>query len=81
MRWDQSRNRFWRPGGAKNPPTLVAFEEPENGIHPARIELIARFLETRKSVGNTQFIVTTHSPILTDLLPSEALLVCRRRDG
>ncbi len=65
-------------GGAKEPPTMVAFEEPENGIHPRRIELIARFLETRTSVGYTQFIVTTHSSILPDLLPEQALFVCRR---
>ena len=68
-------------GGAKEPPTLVAFEEPENGIHPRRIELIARFLETRTSVGDTQFIVTTHSAILPDLLSDQALFVCRRQDG
>lgn len=68
-------------GGAKQPPTLVALEEPENGVHPRRIELIARFLETRAGVGATQFVVTTHSPILPDLLPDEALFLCRRRDG
>jgi predicted ATPase len=66
-------------GAAKDPPTLVAFEEPENGIHPRRIELIARFLETRTSLGTTQYVVTTHSPILPDLLANESLFVCRRR--
>lgn len=66
-------------GGAKEPPTLVAFEEPENGIHPRRLELIARFLETKTEGGRTQFIVTTHSPILPDLLPDSALFVCRRK--
>lgn len=68
-------------GGAKEPPTLVAFEEPENGIHPRRIELIAKFLETRTSTGRTQFLVTTHSPTMADLLPDEALFVCNRKDG
>lgn len=68
-------------GGAKEAPTLVAFEEPENGIHPRRIQLVAKFLETRASVGETQFVVTTHSPILPDLLPNEALFVCRRVEG
>lgn len=68
-------------GAAKDPPTMVAFEEPENGIHPRRIELIARFLETRTSLGNTQYIVTTHSPILPDLLPNDSLFVCRRREA
>lgn len=68
-------------GGAKEAPTLVAFEEPENGIHPRRIQLVAKFLETRSSVGETQFVVTTHSPILPDMLPNEALFVCRRVAG
>jgi predicted ATPase len=68
-------------GGAKEAPTLVAFEEPENGIHPRRIQLVAKFLETRSTVGETQFIVTTHSPLLPDLLPNESLFVCRRREG
>ena len=65
-------------GGAKEPPTLIAFEEPENGVHPRRIELIGRFLETRSREGKTQFIVTTHSPALLDELPNEALFVCGR---
>ena len=68
-------------GGAKEPPTLVAFEEPENGIHPRRIELIARFLESRTDDGQTQFIVTTHSPILADQVPPKSLFACRRVEG
>ena len=68
-------------GAAKDPPTLVAFEEPENGIHPRRIELIARFLESQTDLGATQYLVTTHSPILPDLLPDESLFVCRRYGG
>lgn len=68
-------------GGAREAPTLVAFEEPENGIHPRRIQFVAKFLETRSTVGETQFIVTTHSPLLADLLPNDTLFVCRRRDN
>lgn len=63
---------------ASEPSTLIAFEEPENGIHPRRIRLLAEFLKTRTRMGGTQFIVTTHSPLLADLLPPEALLVCGR---
>ncbi len=61
--------------GAKEPPSLVGFEEPENGIHPRRIELIAELLKTRAALGQTQYIVTTHSPILPDLIPDESLFV------
>ena len=61
--------------GAKEPPTLVGFEEPENGIHPARLALIAELLKTRALRGHTQYIVTTHSPILPNLIPDESLFV------
>ena len=61
-------------------PALVGFEEPENGVHPRRIQLIAELLKTRASSGETQYIVTTHSPILPDLLPDESLFVARRNE-
>lgn len=67
--------------GAKEAPSLVGFEEPENGIHPRRIELIAELLKTRATIGVTQYIVTTHSPILPDLIPDESLYVVRRTDA
>jgi predicted ATPase len=61
------------------PPTLVAFEEPENGIHPRRIRLLAEFfLNQSHPESETQFIVTTHSALLPDLLPGDALFVCKR---
>lgn len=68
-------------GGAKEPPALIGFEEPENGIHPRRIRDIAKILEGRASSGNTQLIVTTHSPILPDHIADESLYVCRKRHG
>ena len=59
-------------------PSLVGFEEPENGVHPRRIRLIAELLRTRASLGGTQYVVTTHSPVLPDLLPDDSLLAVRR---
>jgi predicted ATPase len=46
--------------------SLVAFEEPENGVHPRRIELIARMLVAVgiEAPQAKQIVVTTHSPIL-----------------
>ena len=41
--------------------SLIAFEEPENGVHPRRIELIARLLISLSSREH-QVIVTTNSP-------------------
>lgn len=59
-------------GGVKEPPALLGFEEPENGIHPDRLDLIALLLKNLTS-NETQVIVTTHSPTLLDLVPEEFL--------
>ena len=66
--------------GAGEAPSMVGFEEPENGVHPSRIQLIAELLKTRLHIGTTQYIVTTHSPILPDLLPDDSLFAVRRID-
>lgn len=67
--------------GAKEPPSLIGFEEPENGIHPRRVRDVAELLKTRSESGESQLIVTTHSPVLLDLLPDDSLFVCRKEDG
>lgn len=67
--------------GAREQPSLIGFEEPENGIHPRRIQLVAELLKTRASSGETQYIVTTHSPLLPDLVEDESLFACKRVDG
>lgn len=67
-------------GGAKEPSALLGFEEPENGIHPRRIRMIADILKNRTLSGDTQLIVTTHSPILPDMIDNDSLFVCRREE-
>ncbi|MBF2753934.1 MAG: AAA family ATPase [Gammaproteobacteria bacterium AqS3] len=63
-------------GGLKEPPSLVGLEEPENGVHPRRIELVADLLKTRAELTEmTQYIVTTHSPVLVDWIPKKSLFV------
>lgn len=64
--------------GAAEPPALVGLEEPENGVHPGRVQLIAEFLKTRAQTEQTQYFVTTHSPLLLDLLPRKSLFAVRR---
>ena len=66
--------------GSEEPPSLVGFEEPENGVHPGRIDLIAEFLKTRQIQGTTQYIVTTHSPRLLDTMPPESLYATRQKN-
>ena len=64
--------------GTNEVPSLVGFEEPENGVHPRRVQLIAELLKTRASLGQSQYVATTHSPILPDLLQNESLFAVRR---
>lgn len=66
-------------GGEDSPP-VICFEEPENGIHPRRIGMIAEYLKN-VAENKSQIIVTTHSPILPDLIDNESLYVCRKKDG
>lgn len=46
--------------------SLLAFEEPENGVHPRRLELIVQLLSSLAIDQGRQIIVTTHSPLLCD---------------
>ena len=46
--------------------SLLAFEEPENGVHPRRIELIAQLLTSLATEQKRQVIVTTHSLLFCD---------------
>ena len=66
--------------GVAETPALVGFEEPENGVHPRRIQLIAELLKTQETLQQTQYIVTTHSPVLLDLLSDSSLFAVSRID-
>lgn len=45
---------------------LIAFEEPENGVHPRRVELIAELLGAMAMNQGRQVVITTHSPLLCE---------------
>ncbi len=55
-----------------NVPSLVAVEEPENGIHPKAVEVI---LESLQVMESSQAWVTTHSPIVV-AVTEPANLIC-----
>lgn len=64
-----------------DPPALVGFEEPETGVHPCRIPMIAQTLQVRShffSGLHSQYIVTTHDPFLPDLVSPRSLFVVER---
>lgn len=46
----------WQEGG------LLTMEEPENGVHPRHLDLLAGLLLSLGQDGRHQVIVTTHSP-------------------
>ncbi len=48
--------------------SLVALEEPENGVHPRRIDLIAQLLFSLTEQYQRQVVVTTHSPLFVDAI-------------
>ncbi len=73
------------------PPKIVAFEEPEQGVHPRLLHRIQEamyrlaypesFGEDREAV---QVIATTHSPYLLDLYkdhPEEIVISSKDKDG
>ncbi len=41
---------------------LIAFEEPENGVQPQRLDRVAELLTSVARRGGAQIVVTTHSP-------------------
>ena len=52
--------------------SLLAFEEPENGVHPRRLELIAQLLLSLAMERDRQVVVTTHSPLFCDAVLRQA---------
>jgi predicted ATPase len=61
-----------------NLPALVCLEEPEIGLHPEALQIVADALI--EASERTQLIVTTHSEALVDALSQnpESVLVCER---
>jgi len=64
-----------------SPPPLICIEEPEIGLHPDILPMVAELLV--EASHNTQLIVTTHSDVLVDALTSvpESVVVCEKHDG
>lgn len=63
------------------PPPLICIEEPELGMHPDIIPIIAELLI--EASQRTQLIVTTHSSMLVSAIGEtdpEAVVVCERDD-
>ncbi len=59
-------------------PGIHLVEEPENAVHPHALELIVGSL---RSIPQAQVLLTTHSPLVVDLVGKEPLLIFHKHDG
>jgi predicted ATPase len=64
------------------PPRVLLMEEPENGIHPKRLQDVMKILREliAESQGKTQVVLTTHSPYLVDLFEPAEVTLCQKQD-
>ncbi|WP_437707671.1 ATP-binding protein [Sorangium sp. So ce448] len=64
-----------------DPVSLLLVEEPENGLHPARIAEVMRILRAIVEESGTQVLMATHSPlVVNELKPDEVSVVTRTAD-
>jgi len=62
-----------------NPPSTIIIDEPELGLHPAAIVVLAELIQA--AAKQTQVIVATQSPALIDQFGIEDVIVVNREDG
>ena len=62
-----------------NPPSTIIIDEPELGLHPATISIIAELIQD--AAKRTQVIIATQSPALIDQFSVADIVVVNREDG
>jgi predicted ATPase len=53
----------------------MIFEEPENGIYPGALSMLADEFKAAPEVGRGQIVLTTHSPRLLDHFDADQIRV------
>ncbi len=61
------------------PPSTIIIDEPELGLHPYAIEILAELIEATSK--KTQIIVSTQSPSLIDFFKPKDIIVVNRKKG
>lgn len=61
------------------PPSTILIDEPELGLHPYAIEILAELIQAASQ--RTQVIVSTQSPALVDCFQPEDIIVVNREKG
>ncbi len=64
-----------------SPTTVVGYEEPENGVHPARLKLVSDLFKNIQDQYHRQLIINTHSPVFPTYFSDSHLYVCRKEYG
>ena len=59
--------------------SLIAIEEPENGVHPHLAEHIVEIIRTASQ--KHQFFITTHNPSFLDYLEPGEVILCDKEEG
>lgn len=60
----------------------LLIEEPENGLHPRQLKVVADTIRSIAETQGTQIVLTTHSPLLLNhFAAEEVLLVIRDQAG
>ena len=62
-----------------DPPSSLIIDEPELGLHPAAISILAELIQNASK--RTQIIVATQSPAVIDNFSVEDVIVVSRKDG
>lgn len=62
-----------------DPPSTIIIDEPELGLHPYAIEILAELIEATSK--KTQLIVSTQSPSLIDYFEPKNIIVVNRKKG
>ncbi|MEZ4629710.1 MAG: AAA family ATPase [Deinococcales bacterium] len=62
-----------------NPPSTIIIDEPELGLHPHAIEILADIIQTVSET--TQVIISTQSPTLVSCFKPEDVIVVTRDQG
>lgn len=62
-----------------NPPSTIVIDEPELGLHPAAISILAELIQVASM--RTQVIVATQSPMLIDQFNVDDIIVMNRENG
>ena len=82
VRWHSALPRLLAILCHPSPPPLICIEEPELGLHPDVLPVLADLL--KEASERTQLIVTTHSDVLVDAMtdqPESVLVAEKNGDG